>query len=39
VFQHFNNGGRQCYIVRVTRSDAVAASVTINNRASAVQPG
>ena len=33
VFQFFNNGGRQCYIVRVTRSDAVIASVTVNNRA------
>ena len=33
VFQYFNNGGRQCYIVRVTRSDAVAADVTIQNRA------
>jgi len=34
VFQYFNNGGRQCYIVRVTRSDAVTASVTVQNRAS-----
>jgi phage tail sheath protein FI len=33
VFQFFNNGGRQCYIVRVIRSDAVVASVTVNNRA------
>ncbi|MGK8558168.1 phage tail sheath family protein [Nocardia gipuzkoensis] len=33
VFQYFNNGGRQCYIVRVIRSDAVTASVTIQNRA------
>ena len=33
VFQYFNNGGRQCYIVRVTRSDAVVASVTVQNRA------
>src|SRR4051794_22168732 len=33
VFQYFNNGGRQCYVVRVTRSDAVTASVTVNNRA------
>jgi len=33
VFQFFNNGGRQCYIVRVTRSDAAVASVTVNNRA------
>lgn len=33
VFQYFNNGGRQCYIVRVTRSDAVTANVTVQNRA------
>jgi len=35
VFQFFNNGGQQCYIVRVTRSDAVTADVTVQNRASA----
>jgi Bacteriophage tail sheath protein len=35
VFQYFNNGGRQCYIVRVTASDADTASVTIQNRATA----
>lgn len=33
VFQYFNNGGRQCYIVRVTRADAGTASVTVQNRA------
>ncbi len=33
VFQFFNNGGSQCYIVRVTRSDAAVAGVTVNNRA------
>lgn len=33
VFQFFNNGGRQCYIVRVTHSDAAVANVTVNNRA------
>lgn len=33
VFQYFNNGGRQCYIVRVTRSDAAVANVTVQNRA------
>ena len=33
VLQYFNNGGRQCYILRVTRTDAATASVTINNRA------
>src|SRR4051812_31891695 len=35
VFQYFNNGGRQCYIVRVVRSDARTASVTVQNRAAA----
>jgi phage tail sheath protein FI len=33
VFQFFNNGGQQCYIVRVTRSDAEKADVTVQNRA------
>jgi phage tail sheath protein FI len=33
VFQFFNNGGGQCYIVRVTREDAAAADVTVQNRA------
>jgi hypothetical protein len=39
VFQYFNNGGRQCYVVRVTRSDAVTATVTVNNRATAPLAG
>lgn len=33
VFQFFNNGGQQCYIVRVTRPDAKTAAVTVANRA------
>ncbi len=33
VFQFFNNGGSQCYILRVTRSDAATADVTVQNRA------
>ncbi len=33
VFQFFNNGGGQCYIARVTRTDAVTADVTLQNRA------
>ena len=33
VFQFFNNGGSLCYIVRITRSDAVPANVTVENRA------
>ena len=39
VFQFFNNGGQQCYIVRVVRSDAAAAGVTVQNRASAAADG
>lgn len=33
VWAFFNNGGRQCYVVRATPSDAVAAEVTLVNRA------
>lgn len=33
VFSFFNNGGRQCYIVRVTPTDAERADITLNNRA------
>lgn len=33
VFAFFDNGGRQCYVLRVTRADAVAASVVVANRA------
>lgn len=32
VFQFFNNGGRQCYVVRVAQ-DAQTADITIRNRA------
>ena len=39
VFQYFNNGGRQCYIVRAVRSDAVTASVTVRNRAASPAAG
>ncbi len=39
VFQFFNNGGRQCYVVRVTRSDAATAAVTLQNRAETPIPG
>lgn len=39
VFAYFNNGGRQCYILRVTRSDAAAASVVVANRAPAPLDG
>lgn len=33
VFQFFNNGGQQCYVVRATHSDAKTAAVTVQNRA------
>src|SRR5215470_15425789 len=36
VFTFFNNGGRQCYVVRVTPSDAARASVVVQNRATPV---
>jgi phage tail sheath protein FI len=39
VFQYFNNGGRQCYILRVTASDAGTATVTLLNRANAPVAG
>jgi uncharacterized protein len=39
VFEFFNNGGRQCYVVRVTRSDAKVATVTASNRAGSPVPG
>lgn len=33
AFALFNNGGRQCDVVRIARSDAASATVTLNNRA------
>ncbi|MEK6210283.1 MAG: phage tail sheath C-terminal domain-containing protein [Pseudomonadota bacterium] len=39
VFSFFNNGGRQCYIARVTPSDAVRADVTVQNRANPAVAG
>jgi len=39
VFQFFNNGGQLCYIVRVIRSDAATASVTMQNRATSPVDG
>ena len=39
VFQFFNNGGRQCYVVRITRSDAVTASTTAENREATPEAG
>lgn len=39
VFQFYNNGGGQAYIVRVTRSDAAAATATVANRAAPATAG
>lgn len=39
VFQYFNNGGRQCYVVRVLRGDAKTANVTMHNQAAAPVAG
>jgi phage tail sheath protein FI len=39
VFQFFNNGGQQCYIVRLTRADAETATVTLFNRADPREQG
>ena len=39
VFQFFNNGGRQCYVVRVARGDAELATVSVQNRAAAPTDG
>jgi uncharacterized protein len=39
IFQFFNNGGGQAYIVRVTRSDATMATATVANRASPTTAG
>jgi phage tail sheath protein FI len=39
VYQYFVNGGRRCYIVRVIRSDAERASVTVQNRATPAANG
>lgn len=39
IFQFFNNGGRQCYIVRIARTDATQSDVTVENRAPAPVAG
>jgi hypothetical protein len=39
VYQYFANGGRRCYIVRVTAADAARASVTVKDRANPAKPG
>lgn len=38
VYQYFNNGGTGCYIVRAVASDAVAASVTIQDTEATPEP-
>ena len=39
VLQYFNNGGRQCYIVRAIRDQAATATATVKNRAGAGTEG
>jgi phage tail sheath protein FI len=39
VLQYFSNGGSQCYIVRVVRSGAAKAIVTVRNRSAAGDEG
>jgi len=39
IFQFFNNGGGQAYIVRVTRADASTATATVANRATPTTAG
>src|SRR5271157_2796432 len=38
VFNFFNNGGSQCYIVRVVGANARTAQIVLNDRATARQP-
>ncbi|MGH2541502.1 MAG: phage tail sheath family protein [Ardenticatenaceae bacterium] len=37
VFQFFNNGGTQCYVIRVTGDNTAAADITLNDRGVAPQ--
>lgn len=39
VFQFFNNGGRQCYVVRIARTDAAAANVSVQSQATPATDG
>ena len=38
VFQFFNNGGTQCYVVRVAGANVATAAVVLNDRGSTAQP-
>jgi uncharacterized protein len=38
VFQFFNNGGTQCYVVRVVGANAEAANLVLNDRGTPPQP-
>lgn len=38
VYQYFNNGGRNAWVVRAAASDAVTATVSLNNRAATPSP-
>ena len=38
VFQFFNNGGTQCYVVRVAAANAESADIVLNDRGTPAQP-
>ncbi len=38
VYQCFNNGGAQCYIVRVTGENTLTANIDLNDRGATAQP-
>ncbi|MFI6324337.1 phage tail sheath family protein [Nonomuraea sp. NPDC050556] len=38
VFQFFNNGGSQCYIVRVTGANSTPANIVLRDRGTTAQP-
>ena len=38
VYQFFNNGGSQCYIIRVAGSNTATANIVLNDRGSTAQP-
>jgi hypothetical protein len=38
VYQFFNNGGSQCYVIRVAGENTEAANIVLNDRGSTAQP-
>jgi hypothetical protein len=38
VFQFFNNGGTQCYVVRVTGANTATANIVLNDRGTPARP-